>query len=467
MTAQLFTEDAWKSCDLRGTYPDSVSPALFHDIGAAIGSMLAYDARVVVAGDYRLSTQDLKRALIEGLVGAGAHVLDAGHGPTPLAYFAARHLQADAVLIVTASHNPAAYNGLKLMLGSVPTTPRQLAEIRSLAEARSFRRGKGSAENVDLRAPYMKAMLKRWRHLQGTGRRSVVLDAGNGAWSELGPIVFSDLGFETRCLSCVIDGSFPDRSPDCARAANLTDLSKAVAEQGDAIGIAWDGDGDRAAFVDEDGSYVTPDEIAILFARTALAASDTGANRKIVVDVKHSDAVRRAVLECGGEPLMERTGHAFMRGRMVEEDALLGLDACGHYFFRELHGGDDGLFTALFLLSLMRSSGSTLRDLRRGLPKIFSTPELRIPRTMLAFSQASGLLRAAFPDADVMEMDGVRLLATDGMILVRESGTEPVLSLRIEGFDQQGFDRILERCSACLPPLPEFLRHEIHEMPAF
>jgi phosphomannomutase len=464
MTAQLETKDAWKPCDLRGSYPDTVSPALFRDIGGAIGTLLAHGARVVVAGDYRLSTHELKSALTAGLWQAGANVLDAGHGPTPLAYFAAQHLAADAVLIVTASHNPAGQNGLKLMLGSAPTTPRQLAEIRALAEARSFRQAKGSVENVDPRAHYMKTIVERWRHLRGTGRR-VILDAGNGAWSELAPVVFGNLGFETRCFSCVIDGSFPDRSPDCARAANLVRLSKAVQQQGDAIGIAWDGDGDRAAFVDEDGSYVTPDEIAILFARKSLAATgaNSSGNRKMVIDVKCSDAVRREVVEGGGEPLIERTGHAFMRGRMVEEQALLGLDACGHYFFRELKGGDDGLFSALFLLEMVESSGSTLRALRRDLPKIFTTPELRIPATMLSFSQASRQLRAAFPEAGVTEIDGVRLLMGDGAVLVRESGTEPVLSLRIEGFDRRGYERILAHTLSTLPEAAELLRQELEE----
>jgi phosphomannomutase len=452
ITRPVLPADAWKPCDLRGVYPDAVSPHLFREIGSAIGTVLAAGARVLVAGDFRLSTPRLKDALCNGLLRTGLHVLDAGQGPTPLAYFAATQVNADAVLIITASHNPVAYNGLKLMLGSVPTTPQQLAHIRSVTETGSFRSGQGSLETVDLWPAYTKAMLQRWSHLNGS-RQPVVLDAGNGAWSEMAPEIFHSLGFATVCLSCVADGNFPDRSPDCAGASHLAGLRAAVRENPGAIGVAWDGDGDRVAFVDEEGSYVSPDEIAILFAYSVLdrQAPLTRPDCKMVVDVKCSEAVRRAILQRCGTPLLERTGHAFMRSRMVAESASLGLDACGHYFFLELGGGDDGLYSALYLLHLVQESGRTLADLRHSLPPIFSSPEIRIPGDVLPFRTASAALTAAFPGASIMQMDGARFVMEDGVVLVRESGTEPVLSLRIEGFTSASHDRILAQCLRSLP----------------
>ena len=462
--ASPLANDAWKPCDVRGVFPDAVSPALFRRIGGAVATLLPPAANVVVAGDYRISTPELKRALIEGLTQSGATVLDTGQGPTPYAYFATRRRQADAVLIVTASHNPPAHNGLKIMLGSAPMTPQQLSRIRTLVEGTDLRPGKGNIELIDLRAQYLGTMLQRWESLHDGGSLRVVLDAGNGAWSELAPPVFRRLGFEVSCLSCTIDGTFPDRPADCTRAENLTRLRSAVLELRGAIGIAWDGDGDRAAFVDEDGGYVSPDEIAILLARHVL--SDTSrSNGKVVVDLKHSDTVRRAVLEAGGIPLLERTGHAFMRSRMVAEHALLGLDACGHYFFQELDGGDDGLFSALYLLDVVRRNKCSLRDLRRSLPSIFSTPELRIPASVLGFVEATQALQSAFPSAAAMHVDGLRLLLSDGIVLIRESGTEPVLSLRIEGFDQPGYHRIRERCLSSLPALAGYLHHEQCDVP--
>ena len=460
--------DPWKPCDLRGVFPDAVSTELFRDIGGAIGTMLPPSSRVVVAGDFRLSTPALKHALAEGLLATGVDVLDAGQGPTPLAYFTASRVNADAVLIVTASHNPASHNGLKLMLGSSPTTPEQLAKIRALTIKRAFRPGSGHREEINLLQDYERTLMKRWNHLHANGPGQVVLDAGNGAWSEIAPEIFRRLGFDVTCISCVIDGNFPDRSPDCSRASNLTRLSGAVAEQPDSIGIAWDGDGDRVAFVDEEGIFVSPDEIAILLTHAVLEEQDkTGsANRRIVVDIKSSDLVRRAIEQLRGIPLLERTGHAFMRGRMVVEQALMGLDACGHYFFEELNGGDDGLFAALFILDLLQQKGLSLAQLRRGLPQIFAMPELRIPTESLTFSRAVDALTAAFPEAGILKIDGLRFTLKDGVVLVRESGTEAVLSLRIEGFDARSHERILAQCMLSLPEVAAQVHRELQDITA-
>jgi len=455
--------DPWKPCDLRGIYPNPVSPRLFRDIGGAIGTLLPSSSRVIVAGDFRLSTPALKHALADGLLQTGAHVLDAGQGPTPLAYFAARRMKADAVLIVTASHNPAAHNGLKLMLGSVPTTPEQLAQIRALTMTRRFRIGQGRIEQINLIPDYIQTVLSRWNRLRQSGRKQVVLDAGNGAWSEIAPAIFRQLGFDVACISCVADGTFPDRSPDCSRASNLTRLRSAVIEQSNAIGIAWDGDGDRVAFVDENGEFVSPDEIALLLASAVLEQREkTGAiNGRIVVDVKCSDIVRRAIEQGRGTPLLERTGHAFMRGRMVSDQASLGLDACGHYFFEELSGGDDGLFAALFVLDLLQSRAVSLAQLRRTLPQIHATPELRIPTAQLSYGNAAEALTTAFPDARIMDVDGLRLVMDEGVVLIRESGTEPVLSLTIEGFDAASHERILAQCLLHLPIVADVLRQDL------
>lgn len=460
--------DPWKPCDLRGIYPDVVSPRLFREVGSAIGTLLPPSSRVLVAGDFRLSTPELKSNLCDGLLQTGVHVLDAAQCPTPLAYFAASRMRADAVLIVTASHNPAAHNGLKLMLGSLPTTPEQLAQIRELTRTRAFRSIQGQIEQIDPIPEYIQAVLSRWDSLRRDNRRQVVprrvvLDAGNGAWSEIAPDIFRRLGFEVACISCVADGNFPDRSPDCSRASNLTLLRRAVVEQPNSIGIAWDGDGDRVAFVEEDGEFVLPDEIALLLAFAVLdEQKKTGeTNSKIVVDVKCSDIVRRTIEQHRGTPLLERTGHAFMRGRMVADQALLGLDACGHYFFKELNGGDDGLFAALFVLDLLTTHSQPLAIFRRTLPQIFSTPELRIPTSSLKYNKAAAALASTFPDARIMELDGLRFVMDEGVVLIRESGTEPVLSLTIEGFNAASHERILELCFLSLPEAASILQKEL------
>jgi phosphomannomutase / phosphoglucomutase len=445
----------WMACDLRGVYPDSVSPELFRDIGGAIGTILSPRPLIVIAGDFRTSTPELKQALGAGLQQTGAIVIDAGQGPTPVAYFAARHVNADAVLIVTASHNPATYNGLKLMLNSTPTTPHELKRIRDVCEVRDFRHGRGSGRNIQIHSQYADAMAERWKHLKDTlSLPRLILDAGNGAWSEMAPQIFLRLGFDIRCISCVPDGNFPDRSPDCASSANLAQLRAVVQEQTPSIGIAWDGDGDRVAFIDEEGEYVTPDEVAILLARAICNSKEADRpDPKVVIDIKHSQVVASAVQECGGRPLLEKTGHAFMRSRMVAEDAALGLDACGHYFFRELHGGDDGLFAALFLLDILRQERVSLAELRRRLPRIYSSPEMRIPNRVLSWDRASNALRTHVAEADVSVLDGLRFATNDGIVLIRESGTEPILSLRMEGFSPESYERVLQKCKLALPEL--------------
>ena len=449
----------WKACDLRGQYPESISVELFRAVGSAIGTMLHHDARVFVAGDFRLSTSDLKLALIEGLMATGLSPLDGGQIPTPVAYFIGEHLGADAILIVTASHNPADHNGLKLMICGVPTTPEQLSSIRRLAESAEFRTGTGVSEKIDLVAPYERSMIERWRHLDPKRFPHLVIDAGNGAWSEIAPRILRSLGFHVHCLSCVADGSFPDRPSDCSRTENLASLRAAVAAQPNALGIAWDGDGDRVALIDETGSHVSTDEISILLARDALRGRDL--QTRIVVDIKLSDGVRREILAHGGVPLLERTGHAFVRGRMIAEDALLGLDACGHYFHRELHGGDDGLFSTLLMLDLLQRSGQSLAALRRTLPAIFSTPELRVPTSLVSFQDASERLQSALPATEIISVDGLRFVLQDGIVLIRASGTEPVVSLRIEGADSTSLCSLLEQCLGALPTAELFLRDQL------
>ena len=459
--------DPWKPCDLRGIYPHEISPELFQDIGGAIGTVVSAGARVVVGGDFRLSTPELKEALIQGLLPTGVTVSDMGQAATPVAYFTAGKLGADAVLIVTASHNPPAHNGLKLMIGGMATTPGQLLQIRAVTAKREFRKGHGRYECVNLQPLYQEMLLKRWGHLAGRRFARVVLDAGNGAMSEIAPQIFSELGYQIECISCVTDGRFPDRSSDCSRPSNLARLRSAVVQQPNSLGIAWDGDGDRVAFVDEAGRHVSTDEISILLAREVLrernARGTDQQGNKIVVDIKFSDLVQREIGANGGTPLLERSGHAFMRGRMNSEGALLGLDACGHYFFRELEGGDDGLFSALFFVDLLKKNRMPLTELRRTIPPVFGTPELRIPVDRIGYAAALGRLRAAFPRARTMEVDGLRLMMDDGVVLIRESGTEPMLSLRIEGFDQPSFERLVEQCLASLPEAEQTLRRQINE----
>ena len=426
----------WKPCDLRGVFPSEVSEDLFERIGRAIGSEMAEGSLVVAGGDFRLSTPPLKSALINGLVSTGLRVMDVGQVPTPIVYFHASRVQAAAVFIVTASHNPAAHNGLKWMVGEMPPTPGDILRIR-FAEA--FRPGCGSVEVADPAPAYLEWLTSRWWNSPAC---RVVLDPGNGAWSLLAPEVFRALGFDVTCLHCSSDGRFANRPPDCARTANLSALREAVVDQGAALGIAWDGDGDRVAFVDETGAHASTDEISILLARHVLQSA--APSEPVVCDIKLSDAVRREVMRCGGFPMLERSGHAFMRSRLLSNRAILGLDACGHYFFREAGSRDDGLYSALYLVSML--GGASLAEMRATTGPMFSTPELRLPMSVLNFGTVRDRLRSTFPGAEESNIDGARLVLDEGVVLARESSTEAVVSLRIEGFSSGGYQKLVTHC---------------------
>jgi phosphomannomutase / phosphoglucomutase len=457
-------QDAWKPCDLRGIYPDALSEDLLRRVGVALGCEMVPGETVVVAGDFRTSTPSLKHALIEGLLDGGLRVLDCGQVPTPLAYFQAAECQASGVCIVTASHNPASYNGLKWMVHGLPPLPADMARVRSAAENNMGRRLRGSVRAVDPAPAYRSWILSQWRPIESCAG-PIVVDAGDGAWSRLGPQILRELGFSVVCLFCEPDGAFPNRPADCARTANLGALRRTVVEHRARLGIAWDGDGDRVAFVDENGIHATADEIAILLAREVLTRAGfygSGAGERVVCDIKLSEAVRREVLRLGGRPLIERSGHAFMRHRLLTTQAILGLDACGHYFFREAGSRDDGLYSALFLMRMLGNGGS-LAAMRESAGPLYSTPELRIPESTIDYDTVLARLREAFRDAEESSVDGARLVMEDGIVLARASSTEPVVSLRVEAFSERELEDLLARCLATLGEARELLLRQVGE----
>jgi len=450
----------WKPCDLRGIYPEALCEDLLRRVGAALGCEMEPGESVVVVGDFRSSTPPLKSALVEGLVSSNLHVIDCGQAPTPLAYFHAAETHAAGVCIVTASHNPASYNGLKWMIHGLPPMPSDMARVRAAAEKGASRNLRGGVEAVDPRPGYRRWIASRWQGLAGREIGPIVVDAGNGAWSQLGPEILRELGFDVISLFCEPDGTFPNRPADCARTANLTALRQAVPEHGATLGIAWDGDGDRVAFIDENGVHASTDEISILLARAVLSGATPG--EPVVCDIKLSDAVQREVLELGGQPLMERSGHAFMRHRLLTSQAVLGLDACGHYFLREAGSRDDGLYSALFVLNLLGRECS-LSAMRRSAGPLFSTPELRIPDIVLDYATVVTRLRCTFPQAEELTIDGARLTVNGGIVLVRESSTEPVVSVRIEGSSEPAFESLLAQCLTILSEAEAILRNQIQE----
>ncbi|MBM4030331.1 MAG: phosphomannomutase/phosphoglucomutase [Planctomycetes bacterium] len=462
----------FKACDIRGAYPAELDERLYADLGRAIGTVLRERAdapSVVVAGDVRPSTPSLQRALVEGLAATGCRVTDLGMAPTPAAYFAARRLRPDGLAIVTASHNPAGDNGLKLALGPMPVTEEEMARVEQALAARRFAAGHGSVRRLAVDADYAGWLRSTAR--QGRGLR-LALDCGNGAFSELAPRVLRPLGYDVSELFCTPDGTFPNRPPNPSVRENLGALCDAVPRCRAALGVALDGDGDRLAIVDDLGRPLTGDQAIILLAQHLLgkesreprAAScepqEAGSSKlvarsseRVVLDIKCSRAVLDAVAAGGATPLLERSGHTFIKTRMIAEAAAFGGELSGHFFYRELEGGDDGLYSILRAAELAGQCGQPLSALVDAMPRYATTPDIRVP-----YAAGDGPARldqlAAAATGEVTRLDGVRVAYPDGWALARCSVTEPLLTFRFEAFDGSP-RRIAERF---LAPAPDLLR---------
>ncbi len=453
-----------KPCDIRGRYPDELDDATARALGRAIGARTA-EEQIVVGGDLRVHTPALKSELIEGLLESGAQVVDIGTVPTPAFYFARQEMQIHNGIMVTASHNPAVYNGFKITLGERPIEEQQLQAIAKEMEADLFRpRARGRLIKNDILEKYRVRLLSAFDnelpHIarlfpsldssNETQKALVVIDCGNGCNALLAPDVFRAAGFEVHELFCEPDGSFPNREPNPAVPSNLKQLQKTVPAVGARLGIAFDGDGDRVAFVGPDGAYIEIDRsIAVLSRYFALRQ----AGAKIVYDIKCSSVVPEQITRFGGVPVMERSGHTYMRATVLREGAAFGGELSGHCFFGTF-GWDDSLFAGLIFATIIeRTHGQILQEI----PRYETTPDLRIPYshddkyelldTIARYHTQQGSFR-------ISRLDGVRGESKDGWALARVSVTEPLFTFRFEGKTSSGLERVIR---SFLSPAPKLL----------
>lgn len=456
----------FKACDIRGAYPSELNEDLYARLGRAIGTLLRKSAEapnVLVAGDVRLSTPPLREALTQGLVATGCHVTDLGMAATPVAYFAARRFRPHALAIVTASHNPPGDNGLKLSFGTSPITEKEMRRLEQCLTSGQFATGHGRIRHLSVEDDYTTWLAASAR--PGRGLR-VVLDCGNGTYSCLAPRVLRSLGYDVVELFCTPDGRFPNRSPNPAAPGSLVALCATVPAAKAALGVALDGDGDRVAIVDDTGRALTGDQAIILLAQHLLRSPPAGAStargEKVVLDIKCSKAVLDAVAGCGAEPLLERSGHTFIEARMIAEGALLGGELSGHFFYRELEGSDDGLYSILRIAELANTAPRPISALVDAMPRYATTPDIRVPYSAPdGPSRIEQIARAA--TGQVLRLDGVRVAYPDGWGLARCSVTEPLLTFRFEAY--QGHPRVIaERFLAPTPDLAQAVLKRLDEL---
>ncbi|MFE8070569.1 phosphomannomutase/phosphoglucomutase [Marinobacteraceae bacterium S3BR75-40.1] len=431
----------FRAYDIRGVVGESLSADIVRVIGQAIGSEASSKGvdKICVGYDGRDSSPELADALSLGIMRAGVDVVDVGRVPTPLLYFATHQLQTGSGVMVTGSHNPPEYNGLKMMLAGETLAGDAIQQLLRRVEQSNLTQGQGSLSRADIREDYLQTILN---DIAVAAPLKVVLDAGNGIAGELAPRLVEELGCEVIPLYCDVDGSFPNHHPDPGKPENLAPLIDKVKAEGADLGIAFDGDGDRLGVVTNSGKIIWPDRLLMLFARDVVSRNP-GAD--IIYDVKCTRRLANVINEFGGRPVMWKTGHSWIKARMKETGALLAGEMSGHIFFSERwYGFDDGLYSAARLLEILGIEDRSVDEVFEEFPEDFSTPELNVPTTDEAkFKIVDKLAHGAdFGEANISDIDGVRVDYPDGWGLCRASNTTPVLVLRFEAETEDALERI-------------------------
>ncbi len=423
-----------------------LSPAAFQRWGCMLGRQLPPMAKFVVGGDVRASTPTFLAALIDGLCQAGLDVVNLGQLPTPMIYYAKRRLNADGCAIVTASHNDASMNGLKWMLRDRPPTPDEIVALEHGDEQTvgdGHRRDVTTPRTLDVSFDYVACLQETFVECLGI-QRHIVLDPMHGVWAErvrrYMHAIFPQCMFAT--IDDNIDPCFGGRAPDCSRSQELLDLCEAVYRERAHLGIAFDGDGDGLALVDNEGVALSADETAWVVLN---CLGDDLRDERFVHDLKLSDRLIETARQFDAEPLAEHSGDTFIRRRMLDSDALFGAEVTGHYYHRALEGGDDGLYTACLLIDYLAHSNTTLADLRRTCPSIFVTPDVQIA---VPIGKQPGLLdqiRTAWAEFPQTSIEGLRIDMPGGWALAIDSTIDPQMTFRFEGLDWHALDDLVER----------------------
>ncbi|HCW89673.1 MAG TPA: phosphomannomutase/phosphoglucomutase [Marinobacter sp.] len=436
-------DEIFRAYDIRGIVGSTLTDEIVDVIGRAIGSeALARGQHSLCIGyDGRHSSPGLAQSLARGVIAAGCDVVEIGAVPTPVLYFATHHLQNGSGVMVTGSHNPPDYNGLKIMLGGETLSGGGIRKLLQRIRTGDITEGQGSVSREDVRRDYLDRILG---DIAVAAPLRVVMDAGNGIAGELGPMLVEELGCEVIPLHCEVDGNFPNHHPDPGKPENLEDLIARVQEEKADIGLAFDGDGDRLGVVTNTGKIIWPDRLLMLFARDVVSRNP-GAD--VLYDVKCSRRLASVITEAGGRPIMWKSGHSLMKAKMKETGALLAGELSGHVFFGERwYGFDDGLYSAARLLEILGIEDRDSDEVFRDFPEDISTPELNIQVTEDSkFPLMEKLAaEASFGDGSVSTIDGVRVDFPDGWGLCRASNTTPVLVLRFEAETEEALERIKE-----------------------
>ncbi|MBP9742732.1 MAG: phosphomannomutase/phosphoglucomutase [Burkholderiales bacterium] len=437
-----YSQEIFKAYDIRGVVATELTANVIENIGKVLGT-LALSANVkglVVGYDGRLSSPDLAHKLIAGILASGCDVYDIGEVTTPMVYFANYELNTFSGVMITGSHNPPQYNGLKMVIANETLCGDKIQNIYTALQAGDYNDNKNAVHHrVDITEVYIKKItddvkLKR--------KMSIIIDCGNGVAGKIAPVLYRRMGAKVLGLFCDVDGNFPNHHPDPSKPENLKDLIAALNNPGAEIGLAFDGDGDRLGVVTRNGNIIYPDRQMMLFTADIL---EKNPGAKIIYDVKSSRLLATWIEQHGGEPLMCRTGHSFIKAKARETGAKLAGEMSGHIFFSDRwNGADDGVYAGARLLEIL-SQVDDPSALLNALPNSVATPEINIEVSEGEQHKIIKKLQqtAKFSGCEkIINIDGLRVEYSDGFGLVRASNTTPVLVLRFESESEAGLEKI-------------------------
>lgn len=437
----------FKAYDIRGIVGESLNESVFQLIGKAVGSeaIEQNQTRLVVGRDGRLASDSLTKALIEGILTTGCGVIDIGKVPTPLVYFACEELGTKSGVMVTGSHNPAEYNGLKIVIAGKTFAGADIQSLYRRIEQNNFETGQAEVNQVSVVDDYIKRIVGDVHT-----RRSikVVIDCGNGIAGVVAPRLLRELGCEVIELYCDVDGNFPNHHPNPSQEENLQDLAAAVEQFEAELGLAFDGDGDRLGVVDASGQPIWPDRLMVMFAQDVLSRESEAT---VIYDVKSTSLLGDAITRAGGIPVVSPSGYSIIKNKIQETGAKLAGELSGHIFFNDRwYGFDDGLYSACRLLEFLSNDPleRTPSDVFAALPYRESTPEIFIAmdegESKLFVSQLKA--EASFPpNTEIIVTDGLRVEYPTGWGLVRVSNTMPGLTLRFEANSEDELEQIKQQ----------------------
>jgi phosphomannomutase/phosphoglucomutase len=454
MLSKIFRE-----YDIRGITGSEITDSDVSILGRAFGTYMARQGkrRIVVGRDCRLTSDRYRDLLMRGLLESGMDVVDIGVCPTPLLYFAIRHLDREGGMMITASHNPPEYNGFKVCNGFDTIAGAEIQKLAHIVHSGDFTSAEGRIDHYDIITPYIDFVTGNIR-LEGSLR--VGIDAGNGTGGPVATAVLERLGCEIHPIYCDMDGTFPNHEPDPTVMENLTDLRNLVLREGLDVGVAYDGDSDRLGVVDHRGEVLFGDKLMIIFAREILSRRSGSV---FISEVKCSKTLYDDIEKRGGRAIMWKAGHSLIKAKMKEVDAQLAGEMSGHIFFKDRYFGfDDAIYASCRLLEVLTGTGKTIPELLEGIPATYSTPEIRIECPDEIKFEVVEKAKREFNESNlkVIDIDGARITFPDGWGLVRASNTQPVLVLRYEA---ETMDRLSEIRNLIESTIERIKREHIHD----